>query len=407
VSSALEVFYAQAMPEEREKSCLAMAAAGDTHVGGRAFNEDAILLRPDLDLYLVADGAGGHNAGNVASALATSAIAHYFEETAAEAGETTEFDVLGLPTAARRLATAIHRANREIIEAQKTSERHHGMGTTIVAAVPCAQARVLHLAHVGDSRCYRLRDGRLELLTQDHTLINDVLELSPEIDEAVAAELPRNVTTRALGMSKRVRVTVRSLEMAAGDRYLLCSDGLTRVLADDEIWEQLCGGGTSEEQVRRLVDRAIAGEPTDNLAVVLVACDTDDLDVRAVPVALTNALRPPELRARPRPKPTPKAAAADDAGAQSPAIEIMMVDLMAPPAPERDSSPDLYVVPLASDPLSDNVLEALKGVVVPMVPKPRPPLATLPHTDLVRCLSCGDLVEGSTEWCPHCGGRIR
>jgi hypothetical protein len=85
----------------------------------------------------------------------------------------------------------------------------------------------------------------------------------------------------------------------------------------------------------------------------------------------------------------------------------MMVDMMAEPPPQRDSSPDLHVVPLASNPLSNNVLEALQGVVVPMVPKPRPPLATLPHTDLIRCPKCSELVEGATEWCPHCGGATK
>lgn len=384
---------------ERTGCPLKIVAAGDTHVGGRSFNEDAVLLRPDLDLYLVADGAGGHNAGNVASALATSAIAHYFEETAGEATGEATFDVLGLPTAARRLATAIHRANGEVVEQQQTSERHHGMGTTIVAAMPHPETRTLHLAHVGDSRCYRLRDGRLEQLTQDHTLINDVLELSPEIDEAAAAALPRNVTTQALGMSPRVRVTVRSFELAAGDCHLLCTDGLTRVLDDEEIWAALCEGGPPERVVRRLVDRAIEAGPTDNLAVAVFACDGP----AATPSAPDPARRPPRLRARPRPKLCPKSAAGDDPREKTPAIEIIMVDLLADTPPQRDSSPELHVVPLASDPLSDNVLAALKGVVAPMVPRPRPPLATLPHTDVVRCPDCGELAEDTAEWCPHCG----
>lgn len=256
----------------RPRAAIRITGSGNTHIGGREHNEDAILIRPDLDLYMVADGAGGHNSGNIASALATTSVAHYFEATAGEAQSAPPYDAMGLPWAARRLATAFQRANRELIEVAESSERHRGMGTTLVAAAFDLARSTLVLGHVGDSRCYRLRDGRLELLTQDHTLINDVLELKPDIDPASAARLPRNVITNALGMDASVRVSVRTHEVAPGDRYLLCSDGLTDEVDDGQIAQALMLGGSAEEQVRLLIDLATEGTPRDNIAVVVLSC---------------------------------------------------------------------------------------------------------------------------------------
>ncbi|HHH27293.1 MAG TPA: hypothetical protein ENK57_02945, partial [Polyangiaceae bacterium] len=109
--------------------------AGDTHIGGRPHNEDAILLRPDLNLFIVADGAGGQNAGNVASSLAVTTVAHFFEQTETPASKLPLFDALGLFTAARRLSAAVQEANKEIMTIAKSSDRHKGMGTTVVATL--------------------------------------------------------------------------------------------------------------------------------------------------------------------------------------------------------------------------------------------------------------------------------
>lgn len=255
----------------RTRSPLRVVGAGNTHIGSRDHNEDAILMRPDLDLYMVADGAGGHNAGNIAAALATTTVAHHFESTQDEAFAAPPYDEMGLSWAARRLASAFQRANREIIDVAESSDRRRGMGTTLVAAYFDLPRSMLVLGHVGDSRCYRIREGRLELLTQDHTLLNDVLELKPDIDADSAARLPRNVITNALGMDKNVRVSVRTFEIAASDRYLLCSDGLTDEVDDGEIAQALSLGGTPEEQVRLLIDLA-AENGRDNIAVIVLGC---------------------------------------------------------------------------------------------------------------------------------------
>jgi len=259
------------MAEETGDVPLRIHAAGDTHIGGRAHNEDAILIRPDLDLYLVADGAGGHNAGHIASALATASAAHYYESTQGAAKGAPAYDEMGLSWAARRLATAFQRANREVREVAEIREVWHEMGTTLVAASFDLPNATLVLGHVGDSRCYRLRDGRLERLTQDHTLINDVLEIRPDIDEASARALPRNVITNALGMDERVRVSVRTHEVAPGDWYLLCSDGLTDEVDDGQIQQALVAGSSPAEAARLLIDLALEDKARDNIAVVVLA----------------------------------------------------------------------------------------------------------------------------------------
>ncbi|MCA9605401.1 MAG: serine/threonine-protein phosphatase [Myxococcales bacterium] len=250
---------------------LRIHAAGDTHIGGRAHNEDAILLRPDLNLYLVADGAGGHNAGHLASALSTTAAAHYFESTQREAEQAPPFDEMGLSWSARRLATAFQRANREVREIAASADRFDGMGSTMVAAYFDLANATLVLGHVGDSRCYRLRDGHLERLTTDHTLINEVLELAPDIAPERAASLPRNVITNALGMEDRVRVSARTYEVVPGDRYLLCSDGLTDEVDDGQIQQALTLGSSASESARILIDLALDGGARDNIGVIVLA----------------------------------------------------------------------------------------------------------------------------------------
>src|SRR5579863_2826251 len=134
-------------------------AAGVTNIGLRDHNEDHVLLRPELGLFVLADGAGGHNAGNVASALAATTVANIFEATAKSLRDRPDVDSFGFWTTARRLATAIHRANAEIVEVARKTEKYHGMGTTVVALAFSPAGDVVHLAHVGDSRAYRLRSG--------------------------------------------------------------------------------------------------------------------------------------------------------------------------------------------------------------------------------------------------------
>ena len=252
---------------------LVLQAGGATDVGKRrTHNEDTMLVRDDLSLYLVADGAGGHNAGEVASALCARSMSNYFGATIRSTHQSPEFNRFGIPNGARRLSAAVLKANRDIVEISRSSQAHRGMGTTVVAACFSPRSGLMHVAHVGDSRCYRLRGGHLELLTKDHSLLTDVIEQRPELDDAVLARLPKNVVTRALGMDEQLRVSIRSYAVVEGDRYLLCSDGLSGPVSAPEIATALGRDETPHEAATRLVELAnVAGGP-DNIAVLILHC---------------------------------------------------------------------------------------------------------------------------------------
>ncbi len=315
---------------------LKVTAAGGTDIGKvRKHNEDAILLRPDLSLFILADGAGGHNAGNVASALATTAIANFVEATGPHGADEPDLDAFGLPIAARRLAAALQKANDDILDIAKTSNKLRGMGTTAVAISCSERSGMIHVAYVGDSRCYRWRDGMFELLTHDHSLINDALEMKPNIGDAALAKLPQNVVTRALGMEPSVRVSMRTHRMLAGDKYLLCSDGLSDVVDEDTMSDMLAVDRSPEEIVRALINKALSQDARDNIAAVVVSCALAEGAV-AVPRA---AHVPHRLSSIPPPP-----------GADDPEIVILG---------EADvDGPHLHVVP--SESVDESVLEALE-----------------------------------------------
>jgi protein phosphatase len=322
-----------------------IVAAGLADIGRiRKHNEDTILLREDLNLFLLADGAGGHDAGNVASALATTTVAHYFEDTVAKYLEMPEFDSFGLPAATRRLSAALHRANSEVLEVAIATNKRKGMGTTIVAAWLDPRSGLFHVGHVGDSRCYRLRGRHLELLTQDHSLATEVLEMQPEIDEAVLAKLPRHVVTRALGMGESIRTTLRSFEPAPGDKYLLCSDGLHGALPDAQIAEALALERTPEDQARLLIEMAKDAGSRDNISALVIECD---------PIPDVVLPRAPSERLR---TPPPIFIEIDDS-----APEIMVLDEY---AADTDEVP---VIPAQTG--SPSMRTAIAGFVGPMRPK--------------------------------------
>jgi protein phosphatase len=281
---------------------LVLVAAGLTDVGKhRPSNEDAVLAREDLDLYVVCDGAGGHRSGEVASALAVRSLANYFGATIRRTHEQPEFDRFGIPGGARRLSAAILKANRDIYEIAKSTPEHKGMGTTVVAACFSPRSGLMHVGHVGDSRCYRMRGGHLELLTQDHSLLTDVLEQRPELDDTVLERLPKNVVTRALGIDPKLRVSMRSYAVVAGDRYLLCSDGLTGMLTAHEIALAL-GAHTEPGTIAEdLVGRANAAGGRDNIAALVIEC-TQGPEADSVPPpppGVLAALREAESRSDP------------------------------------------------------------------------------------------------------------
>ncbi|MEM7518457.1 MAG: protein phosphatase 2C domain-containing protein, partial [Planctomycetota bacterium] len=168
-----------------------------------------------------------------------------------------------------RLVTSIKLANRKIFEASVKHREVHGMGTTVVGALYSKDRSKLYVAHVGDSRAYRIRDGEITQLTRDHSLLNDYLLVMPDMSEEQKEELPKNVITRALGMQDSVAVDMVPDAPEAGDVYILCSDGLSGMVTDPQILEIIGDSGSDmESAAERLVAAANQHGGEDNITVV-------------------------------------------------------------------------------------------------------------------------------------------
>jgi PPM family protein phosphatase len=225
--------------------------AGRTDVGRqRTANEDSLVVRPPL--FAVADGMGGAKAGEVASAVAVQAV-----EGARESGEPAE----------AQLAEIVRDANRRIYDLAVADESRRGMGTTLTLAK--VHGDEVSLAHVGDSRAYRLRDGELSQLTRDHSLVAE-LERSGQITPEAAEHHPqRSIITRALGPEPDVEVDTYTLAGRDGDVFLICSDGLTSMISDDEVGSILRSASTLDEAADALVRAANQSGGKDNITVIL------------------------------------------------------------------------------------------------------------------------------------------
>jgi len=240
-----------------------LRSAASTHVGmRRQANEDCYAIVPDLGLYLVADGMGGHRAGQVASRVASE-------------GAIRAIDALqgaNVPLA-ERLRHAVACANREIFTAARSQPDLSGMGTTFVGMLFGGER--LALAHVGDSRAYVLRHGRLRGLTDDHSIVAELLRRQ-EISEADAVAHPhRHVLTRALGVRPRTEPDLAELTPQPGDLFVLCSDGLTTHVGDEEMAQQLGDAEDLERAAAGLIETANRAGGLDNSTVVLVRIEKE------------------------------------------------------------------------------------------------------------------------------------
>ena len=173
-------------------------------------------------------------------------------------------------------AFALSDANAKIFARADDSRAHRGMGTTVVAAAYCPSDAVLYIAHAGDSRCYRIRDGRMEQLTRDHSLLQDALLERPDLTESDLAYLPRNVITRALGIGPSVELDVRVEPVRPGDCFLLCSDGLHGLVTDEDIVKIVVESPTLTEACQSLIQRANANGGKDNVTSVLIRIEDED-----------------------------------------------------------------------------------------------------------------------------------
>jgi serine/threonine protein phosphatase PrpC len=250
-------------------------ACGLSDVGVlRSHNEDCFEIDPEHQMYVVADGMGGHSHGEIASRIAVHAIREYVANAgASDARGDTPLDGAG-GARTGRLKQAIRLAHDRVLKAIRQDGSLHGMGTTVVGLLLDGDKATV--AHVGDSRAYRLRGGRLELLTQDHTWVNEQVVAGFLSEEQARVHPLKNVVTRALGGDSDVDVDVRDWPIEPGDLYLLCSDGLTTMLSDAEIHERLRSASRLEEACGRLVRDANARGGFDNISVVLLRIESDE-----------------------------------------------------------------------------------------------------------------------------------
>ena len=405
---------------------LEIIAAGETDRGlRRGTNEDAFLVRSDIGLFVVADGAGGHSAGNVASAMAATTLAKYFDSSEADFRGRPELDAFGLWSAARRLSLAVQKANTAVIEIARSANKYRGMGTTIVCLLLDEVSGRLHVACVGDSRCYRLRGHALELLTHDHSILNDVLELYPELDDTALGRIPRKAVTRALGLEERVRVSMRTMSAAPDDKYLLCSDGLSGELGEGVVAELLSRDISPADIVRELVRMAKDKGGRDNITAVVVQCKpapeppTERREPRA-PKGKRGSSSPPKsersnpaasaapplpsrpAKSAPRPESRGRKAAAPffPRDASSPEIEVTgqvatgseaeIIMIRAPRGSISDlSEPRISVVPV--DSVDAETVRALDDVANAIGPSEG------------VCSNCGAALGGLVLVCPRCG----
>jgi serine/threonine protein phosphatase PrpC len=252
-------------------SGLRISADAQSDVGRkRKGNEDALCLNDEQRLYVVADGMGGHAAGEVASRVAVDAIAEFVELTGGNQEITWPFGLDDtISYEGNRLKTAVRHANTRVIEATRESAEYEGMATTVAAVL--VDGDIANLAHVGDSRIYLWNGESIEQLTRDHSWVNEQIENGAISPEQARSHPLRNVVTRALGGRADLVVDIQSRRMAPGDMLLLCSDGLTTMVSDDGIARIL---RESEGDVARATS-ALIGEANerggeDNITVVLL-----------------------------------------------------------------------------------------------------------------------------------------
>jgi len=240
-----------------------LRAAAATDVGlRRRINEDRYALAPELGLYLVADGMGGHTAGQVASELAADAALQAIRALEGASASLAE-----------KLRYAVASANRAIYTTARDRPELAGMGTTLVCLL-AGEGRAA-LAHVGDSRAYLVRGGRIRQLTDDHSIVGELLRRH-EISEDAAREHPhRHVLTRALGVRRAVEPDLAELTPAPNDLFVLCSDGLTNHVEDAEIAKTVSEGDDLQESCERLIDLANGRGGEDNTTLLIVRCEKD------------------------------------------------------------------------------------------------------------------------------------
>jgi protein phosphatase len=252
---------------------LRIEVAGETNVGmKRTHNEDNFSILEDSGLYVVADGMGGHASGEVASKMAVDSLKEFFAATSTDPERTWPYKMdRSKGYEENRLITGIKLANLRIYETAQRDAGKRGMGTTIVVLFAVEEG-----VHVGDSRGYRVRDGKLEQMTEDHSLLNDYIKMKRLTAEEIANFPHKNVIVRALGMKDTVKVDTRFDQPRPNDIYVLCSDGLSGPVEDPEMLEIILKYPDLKTAAAKLIERANENGGPDNITAILARWIDDD-----------------------------------------------------------------------------------------------------------------------------------
>lgn len=234
----------------------------------RPNNEDAVAVDESVQLAILADGMGGYNAGEVASGMATTYICTEMAHWLREHGQADAADVR------RTLEACVDNANHAILGASLANPQYMGMGTTLVVAV--FHGDRLILGHVGDSRCYRLRGGQLRQITRDHSWLQEQVDAGLLTPEEAARSGQRNLVTRALGVEGAGNIEVNEFVVEPQDLFILCSDGLTDMVDDDDLAAIARQSVTLKEKAQRMIDLANALGGRDNVSALLVQASAPD-----------------------------------------------------------------------------------------------------------------------------------
>jgi protein phosphatase len=234
----------------------------------REHNEDMLGTDADLGLFVLADGMGGYNAGEVASGIAVKTIINLVKESALREDLSIPDKETGLKRSSIILRDAIHRANKIIYHTSKTQPQCEGMGTTIVACI--FHDNKVSIAHVGDSRLYRLRDSRFEQMTLDHSLLQELVDRGFYSQEEAQRATNKNYVTRALGVEQNVDVEIHEEPVQRGDYYVLCSDGLSDMVEDEDIHLTISTFNANLDNVaKQLIQLSNDNGGRDNVSVVM------------------------------------------------------------------------------------------------------------------------------------------
>jgi serine/threonine protein phosphatase PrpC len=233
----------------------------------REANEDQFLLEDPLLLYAVADGMGGHAAGEIASQLAIDSLRESIEKDRRDDG-------IDPGEAKRMLEVAFKNGNQQICDSVRSRNEWQGMGTTIVALLFAGDTAVV--GHVGDSRAYLLRDGSLRRLTSDHSWVNEQVKLGLLTDEEAQQHPMRNIVTRALGNRTELEIETGQAQIQDGDLFMLCSDGLNSMINDDAICRSLSTHlNDPEKAAQALIDEANQAGGDDNITVIVIRAEAN------------------------------------------------------------------------------------------------------------------------------------